>query len=71
MQMKKILLCLLFSFILNALQSQNLLDNWYCEGFGHFEPFEYDETNDEFTFRLKENCDPNYSGHFKYLAVFE
>jgi len=62
---------LLFHLLLNSLQSQNYIENWYCDGLGNFEPFEYNETTNEFTFNLKENCDPNQVGNFKYFNIDE
>ncbi len=67
--MHKQILFLLLLVSLNKVQSQNYLENWYCDGFGNFESFDYNEVTNTFTFNLSENCDPNQIGEFEYFDI--
>lgn len=65
-QLVALLFCTLSAIQLSA---QTALDTWYCNEFGSFEPFTYNESTEEFTFNLSENCDPNNTGGFAYYDL--
>jgi len=60
----RIFFIVLFAITSTSSWGQFIFDDYFCEDYGNFKPFEYDIDSHSFTIKLSETCDPSADGSF-------